>query len=505
MKAEEIQLENLKYIYFIGIGGIGMSALARWFVHNGKMVAGYDKTQTPLTQNLEKEGIKLSYEDNVDKIPEEIRTYPDETLVILTPAVPKSHSELLFFQRNGYTILKRAAVLGMLTRSFNTIAVAGTHGKTTTSTMIAHILKFGGINCTAFLGGISANFNSNLLINTKDSRKDVWAVVEADEFDRSFLHLSPTITVITSTDADHLDIYGEKKELEKSFAEFASQTKDEGLLYTQENISTSVKEAKPKNVKAYDYRALRGYGVPNLPVYSVAIKPDEEHENACRFDYIDNTLEIPTRISSLQLFMPGYHNVENMSVAIAVALKVGVNIDDIRDAVRTFRGVKRRFEYIFRSKQVVYIDDYAHHPTEISALLSSVKHLYPEKKITAIFQPHLFSRTRDFQEEFAQSLSLENENDELIMLNIYPARELPIEGITSQVVLDKVKAKNKTLLEDNALLDYLEQRIDNDEIEVLITLGAGDIDRFVKPIHTLLENKHHYYKQNGRRKSDRGF
>ena len=504
MNAEELQLENLKYIYFIGIGGIGMSALARWFVHNGKMVAGYDKTSTPLTQNLEKEGIRISFEDNVDKIPEEIRNYPDETLVVLTPAVPPSHSELLFFQRNGYTLLKRAAVLGLITRSFNTIAVAGTHGKTTTSTMIAHILKSAGINCTAFLGGISANFGSNLLINNKDSRKDVWAVVEADEFDRSFLHLTPTIAVVTSTDADHLDIYGEKKELEKSFGDFVGKVKEGGLIFTQENVSNSVKEAAPKNTKLLTYKAQES-GLSHLPIYSTLIKPDKENKNACFFDYIDNTPETPMRFAALQLFMPGYHNVENMSVAIAVALRIGVSMDDIREAVRTFKGVKRRFEYIFQSKQVIYIDDYAHHPTELSALLSSVKHLYPEKKITAIFQPHLFSRTRDFKEEFAQSLSLENENDELILLNIYPARELPIEGISSQVVLDEVKTKNKILMEDKDLLSYIEKKIDNDEIEVLLTLGAGDIDRFVKPIHNLLENKHHYYKQNGRRKSDNGF
>lgn len=482
---QNIQLENLKYIYFIGIGGIGMSAIARWFAHNQKMVAGYDKTKTPLTQNLENEGIKIHFEDNVDLIPKEIREFPDETLIVITPAVPTSHSELLFFQRNGYTILKRAAVLGLLTHSLKTIAVAGTHGKTTTSTMVAHLLKEGGINCTAFLGGISANFNSNLVVNDINNTDEIWAVVEADEFDRSFLHLHPTIAVVTSTDADHLDIYGEKKELEKSFGDFVSQIKENGLLFAQNTIADSVKESisrNNENVELVNYSSNE-----KTQIYAENIRLDNLQKDSCRFDFVD--AQKNERIDNLQLFMPGFHNVENMCAAIAVARKLAISTEKIRQAVASFKGVKRRFEYIFRSEKITYIDDYAHHPTEISALLSSIKHLYPNKKVTAIFQPHLFSRTRDFQEGFAASLSLENPNDELILLNIYPARELPIEGITSDIILQQTKAKNKILLADNELFSYIEDKINQNEIEILLTIGAGDIDRFVQPISDFLHKK----------------
>ncbi|WP_338767143.1 UDP-N-acetylmuramate--L-alanine ligase [Bernardetia sp. ABR2-2B] len=484
---ENIQLETIKYVYFIGIGGIGMSALARWFAHNQKMVAGYDKTQTPLTQNLEKEGIKIHFEDNVDQIPQEVREFPDETLIVITPAVPSSHSELLFFQRNGYTILKRAAVLGLLTRSLKTVAVAGTHGKTTTSTMVAHLLKESGINCTAFLGGISANFNSNLVVNDINNTGEVWAVVEADEFDRSFLHLYPTIAIVTSTDADHLDIYGEKTELEKSFGDFVSQIKENGLLFAQNEIADSVKDSitKNENIELINYSSLQNND-KKTQIYATNIRLDEKQKDSCRFDFLDTLKN--EHINNLQLFMPGFHNVENMCAAIAVARKLEISEESIKNAVASFKGVKRRFEYVFRSEKITYIDDYAHHPTEISALFSSIKHLYPNKKITAIFQPHLFSRTRDFQEEFAQSLSLESPNDELILLNIYPARELPIEGITSDIILQKTKAKNKTLLSDNELLSCIENKINKNEVEILLTIGAGNIDRFVQPISDFLRN-----------------
>ncbi len=485
MNAQNIQLQNIKYVYFIGIGGIGMSAIARWFAHNQKMVAGYDKTKTPLTQNLENEGIKIHFEDNVDQIPKEVREFPDETLIVITPAVPSSHSELLFFQRNGYTILKRAAVLGLLTHSLKTIAVAGTHGKTTTSTMVAHLLKEAGINCTAFLGGISANFNSNLVVNDINNANEVWAVVEADEFDRSFLHLHPTLAVVTSTDADHLDIYGEKKELEKSFGDFVSQIKENGLLFAQNNIADSVKSSIHENVELINYSSSN-----KTQIYAENIRLDELQKDSCRFDFVDSTNSLKNeRIENLQLFMPGFHNVENMCAAIAVARKLDISTEKIRTAVASFKGVKRRFEYVFRSKQITYIDDYAHHPTEISALLSSIKHLYPNKKVTAIFQPHLFSRTRDFQEGFAESLSLENPNDQLILLNIYPARELPIEGITSDIILEQTKAKNKILLSDTELLIYIEDKINKNEVEILLTIGAGDIDRFVKPLSDFLHKK----------------
>jgi UDP-N-acetylmuramate--alanine ligase len=485
MNIQNIQLENIKYVYFIGVGGIGMSAIARWFAHNGKIVAGYDKTKTPLTQNLENEGINIHFEDNINQISREVREFPNETLIIITPAVPVSHSELLFFQKNGYTILKRAAVLGLLTHSLKTIAVAGTHGKTTTSTMVAHLLKEGGINCTAFLGGISANFNSNLVVNDINNTDEVWAVVEADEFDRSFLHLYPTIAVVTSTDADHLDIYGDKKELEKSFGDFVSQVKENGLLFAQNDIADSVKNSIKKNVEVINYSS--SHSDKKTQIYAQNIRLDELQKDSCRFDFVDELKN--ERIENLQLFMPGFHNVENMCVAIAVARKLTISNEKIRNAVASFKGVKRRFEYIFRSEKITYIDDYAHHPTEISALLSSIKHLYPNKKVTAIFQPHLFSRTRDFQEGFAASLSLENPNDELILLNIYPARELPIEGITSAIILEQTKAKNKTLLLDNELLNYIESKINKDEIEILLTIGAGDIDRFVKPISDFLQKK----------------
>lgn len=487
MNSQNIQLENIKYVYFIGIGGIGMSAIARWFAHNGKIVAGYDKTETPLTQNLENEGIKIHFEDNVDKIPRKVKDFPNETLIVITPAVPVSHSELLFFQKNQYTILKRAAVLGLLTHSLKTIAVAGTHGKTTTSTMVAHLLKEGGINCTAFLGGISTNFNSNLVVNDINNTDEIWAVVEADEFDRSFLHLFPDIAVVTSTDADHLDIYGEKAELEKSFGDFVSQIKENGLLFAQNDIADSVKDSTKRNNKNVE---LINYSSSNrTQIYAENIRLDELQKDSCRFDFVDSTNSVKNKsIENLQLFMPGFHNVENMCAAIAVARKLNISDDKIRNAVASFKGVKRRFEYIFRSEKIIYIDDYAHHPTEISALLSSITSLYPNKKITAIFQPHLFSRTRDFQEEFAASLSLENEDDELILLNIYPARELPIEGITSDIILQQTKAKNKIILSDNELLSYIENKINQNKIEILLTIGAGNIDRFVKPISDFLRN-----------------
>ncbi len=494
MNTQNIQLENIKYVYFIGIGGIGMSALARWFVHNEKIVEGYDKTQTTLTQNLENEGIKIHFEDNVDQIPKKIKEFPNKTLVVITPAIPVSHSELLFFQQNNYTIMKRAAVLGLLTHSLKTIAVAGTHGKTTTSIMVAHLLKESGVNCAAFLGGISANFNSNVLINDINNSDEVWVVVEADEFDRSFLHILPDIAVVTSTDADHLDIYGKKEELEKSFGHFVSQINDNGTLLAQKNIADSVKNSISnidKNIELINYKASNDYQKDGkqAQIYATNIKLDEHQKNSCRFDFVNMTSQNSTQINDLQLFMPGFHNVENMCAAIAIAQKFNISYENIKDAVASFKGVKRRFEYIFQSEKIIYIDDYAHHPTEISALFSSVKHLYPNKKITAIFQPHLFSRTKDFQKEFAESLSLENEGDELILLNIYPARELPIEGITSNIILEQSKTRNKKLVTDNQLLTYIENKINKNEIEILLTIGAGNIDRFVKPISVFLQSK----------------
>ncbi|MBP6302633.1 MAG: UDP-N-acetylmuramate--L-alanine ligase [Bacteroidia bacterium] len=457
-------MSQVQYIYFLGIGGIGMSALARYFHVQGKQVSGYDKTSTPLTQQLEQEGMAVHYQDDLNLVHEDIRNMANkaQVLVVYTPAIPKDHSEYNFFLNNGYTLLKRSQLLGNVTEQAFCIGVAGTHGKTTTSTLIAHLLRSGGIDCSAFLGGISANYNTNLLLGTGTHNGKQVVVVEADEFDRSFLTLSPDIAVITSTDADHLDIYGEHEELKKSFLDYSNKLKSGGHLYIKAGLPVI-----PELKVDYIVYSLNGTAAVNASHVNItdAVYTFDLHING-------------KTISQLTLGIPGWHNVENAVVSSAVVLQMGVSEEDLRKGLATFRGAKRRFEYILRKENITYIDDYAHHPEEIKAFLSSVKEMYPDKKVTAVFQPHLFTRTRDFADGFAQSLSLA---DELILLDIYPARELPIPGVTSQMLLDKATLKNKTLCSKAGLLDLMRSR----HPEVLVTIGAGDIDQLVEPLKHL--------------------
>jgi len=464
-----VNLNNYHNVYFIGIGGIGMSAIARWFNLEGRFVAGYDKTSTPLTNSLQKEGIEVHFDDDVEFIPEKIKKEKEHTLVVYTPAVPKHHKEYNYLLDQGYLVQKRSQVLGLIAREQFTIAVAGTHGKTTTSSMIAHILHEAGLNSVGFLGGVLQNYDSNLVIRGK-GEPDTKVVVEADEFDRSFLTLNPDYAVITSADADHLDIYGSHKELIQSFGEFIKKIKAGGKLFINSRIADDF--SCPESVRKFTYSMEKG------DFYSDKIQPGP---GFFTFDYVSSSI----RITDLQLNVPGFHNVENVVAAISVSLALGIDEKSIRKAVSSYRGVKRRFDYKIKSDKLVYIDDYAHHPTEINALLDSVRALYPNKKMTVVFQPHLYSRTRDFAEGFSESLS---KADELVMLNIYPARELPIEGVDSNMILRKATCKEKYLIEDDDLMEWLSKR----DLEVLLTVGAGDIDRFVEPIREMLKKGESY-------------
>jgi UDP-N-acetylmuramate--alanine ligase len=455
-----MEINKLKYIYFLGIGGIGMSAIARWFVANNYKVAGYDKTPTPLTIALEAEGAIIHFEDNIANIPNEFLQNPDQTLVVYTPAIPKDHKEYNWLIANGFTLNKRSQVLGLLTQKLFTIAVAGTHGKTTTSSMVTHILKQAGKNVTAFLGGITQNYGTNFLIN--EGPDNIICVVEADEFDRSFLTLSPDISIVTSTDADHLDIYGDHSIMLESFQLFIDKLKPNGSAYIQasQNLKTN------SNTSQYSYSLASGdYFAENLRIEEAIFKFDLHYPNGI--------------IKSIEMALPGFHNVENAIAAAAVCLQIGVNEQDIVKALASFGGVKRRFEYHIRTKSRVYIDDYAHHPTEIEAFLTSVKALYPNKKLTAVFQPHLFSRTNDFKDDFAKSLELA---DDLLLLDIYPARELPMDGVTSSIIFDKIENPNKTLCTKQNVLELIATK----NPVLLVTIGAGDIDTLILPIKTLL-------------------
>ncbi|MBI2281227.1 MAG: UDP-N-acetylmuramate--L-alanine ligase [Bacteroidetes bacterium] len=451
-----MNLKEVNNVYFLGVGGIGMSALARYFKSLGCNVSGYDKTKTSLTQELEKEGIVIHYDENVDKIPVEIKSNTADSIVIYTPAIPKNNLEYLFFLEQHTRLYKRAEVLGLITKNYFTIAVAGTHGKTTTSSIIAHVLNECGVDTLAFLGGISLNFNSNLLLNPKAKT----VVVEADEFDRSFLTLSPNISVVTSIDADHLDIYGDKNEMQKSYQDFVNKLAIDGVLITKPEMNGKL-------------------SFPKTITYHVQHKADFYPSNI-KIEDGNYILSIDNQI--IKLGFPGIHNVENAIAAYAVAKQLKLNTNQIIAGLASYKGVKRRFEYHVKTLKLVYIDDYAHHPEELKMCITSVKELYPSKRITGIFQPHLFSRTRDFLDEFAASLSL---LDELILLDIYPARELPIQGITSQLILDKATCRNKKLLGKQELMTYIEST----NFEVLLTLGAGDIDVFVEPIADCLKNK----------------
>lgn len=453
-----MDINTFKRIYFIGIGGIGMSALARYFKATGKDVAGYDRTNTNLTRELINSGINIHFEDDIELIPHNYLKNSD-TLVIITPAIPIDHKELTHFRNNNFKIFKRSEVLGLIVNKKNNIAVSGTHGKTTVSTMIAHILSNSQFGCSAFLGGISKNFNSNLVFNEKSN----YMITEADEFDRSFLKLFPWFTVITAIDADHLDIYGTKDELKKTFNQFVNQTRKGGTVLVKKGLKLSLK---------YDYDYYTYTLTKNADFYAKNISLDNDTYS---FDVVTPTI----KIKNLILNNTGIVNVENAIAATAVSYLIGIDQETIRDALGKFTGITRRFDYLIKTKELVYIDDYAHHPQELDAVINSVRKLYPDRKVTGIFQPHLYSRTRDFANEFAESLG---NLDELILLDIYPAREMPIKNITSKVIYDKIKLQNKELCDKKDLLNKLKNR----HIEVLLTLGAGDIDQFVEPIKALL-------------------
>ena len=408
-----INIDKIKKVYFLGIGGIGMSALAKYFKAKGAQVSGYDKTSTPLTDELIKKGIAVHFEEKIELVPKDI------DLVIYTPAVPKDHKEYVYLKKKGYEIRKRAEILGMITKNSYTVAVSGTHGKTTITSMIAHILKQSGMDIYSFIGGISKNYKSNLIL----SKNSAIAVVEADEFDRSFLQLHPNIAVISAMDADHLDIYGSRDYLVESFRLFANQIKENGTLFLKKSLTLSGVNSM---VKTYSAIEKADYFADDIKVKN---------------EFFHYTINCPGKIKiPVKAGVPGLHNVENAVAASAVALNFGVAPEKIKKALQSYTGVCRRFDYRIREKELVFIDDYAHHPEEIKACINAARKLYPGKKITGIFQPHLYTRTRDLAEEFAKSLAM---LDELILLDIYPARELPIKGVTSEMLLKKIKIKNK--------------------------------------------------------------
>ncbi len=437
-----MNLNSIHNVYFIGIGGIGMSAIARYFNATGKNVEGYDKVASEITSTLQNEGIKIHFEDDINLVSEKFKN-KKETLVVYTPAIQKNHSELLFFKINNYPILKRSEVLGEITKNSHCLAVAGTHGKTTTSAILGHILKEADVNATSFLGGISENYNSNLILGGNEI-----TVVEADEFDRSFLKLSPNIACITSMDVDHLDIYEEASELENSFKEFASKVSD--ILI--------VKKGLPIKGLTYGIEEHADYNAVNLRI----------KEGSYVFD-----IQTPQEyVENIKITLPGKHNVLNAVAALAMANSCGIAIQVIAKALLTFKGIKRRFSYKINTENLVLIDDYAHHPTEINAIKNTVREMYPKKKILGVFQPHLYSRTRDFVDDFSESLS---KFDELILLDIYPARELPIEGVNSKWLLNKIELENKQLSSKNNLVS----NILKSDAQIIVMMGAGDIGELV--------------------------
>lgn len=456
------EINNIKEVYFIGIGGIGMSALARYFKAKGKKVSGYDKTETALTKQLVKEGITVHYEDDEKHIAKEA------DIVVYTPAIPKGHKGLLYYKQNGYTLLKRSDVLREITKSSFNICVAGTHGKTTITTMTAHLLRHSGYGCNAFLGGIAANYNSNFW----SSERNV-CVVEADEYDRSFLKLHPDIAVISAMDADHLDIYGTEDEMQQAFVDFAGKVKKGGVLFSKWGLT------RENDLKA-DYHFTYSLQSNNADVYAANIR---NKEGGYVFDmHIKNEW-----LKDIELNMGGLHNIENAVAAIAIAKQLHIEDEKIKAAVAAFKGVKRRFEYIIPPSEknaTVYVDDYAHHPAELEALIKGAKLLFANKKCTVVFQPHLFSRTRDFAEAFAASLDMA---DEVVLLPVYPARELPVEGVTSRLIFDKMKNNYKHLLNKEAVLNWIKDKYDQNNPNLLITAGAGDIDQLVEPVKEILE------------------
>ena len=458
-----MNIETIQSVYFVGAGGIGMSALVRYFLSKGKVVAGYDRTPTPLTENLIAEGAQIHYEENVSLIPEACKD-PKSTLVVLTPAVPQEHEELVYFRNNGFEIQKRAQVLGTITHSSKGLCVAGTHGKTTTSTMTAHLFHQSHVECTAFLGGISKNYGTNLLL----SQKSPYTVIEADEFDRSFHWLSPYMSVITATDPDHLDIYGTEEAYLESFEHYTTLIQPGGALIIRKGISLQPKVQS--GVRVYTYSRDEGdfhaenIRIGNGEIFIDFVAPD-------------------TRINDIQLGVPVSINIENGVAAMALAHLSGATDEEIKQGMASFRGVDRRFDFKLKNDRIVFLSDYAHHPAEIAQSVKSVRELYQDKKITVIFQPHLYTRTRDFYRDFADSLSL---SDEVILTEIYPAREQPIPGVTSQLIYDNLRPGiEKCICRKEDILSLLAQK----HTEVLVVLGAGDLDNYVPSIARLLEQR----------------
>ncbi|MDE3145500.1 MAG: UDP-N-acetylmuramate--L-alanine ligase [Bacteroidota bacterium] len=450
------ELNNIQKIYFIGIGGIGMSALARYFVSRGIEVSGYDKTETVLTRDLENIGINIHYEERVDLIPKDVDA------VVYTPAIPKQHAELLYYLQNNYKVVKRSDVLQWITESSFNVCVAGTHGKTTITTMIAHILRDTGFGCNAFLGGIAANYNTNFW----SSEKNV-VVVEADEYDRSFLKLVPDVAVITAMDADHLDIYGTAEEVEKAFIQFSQKIKSGGFLVSKYELKRS-DELKADHHFTYSYDDARAdVHVANMQVQQGS--------------YVFDIVAKDWSLKNILLHMGGLHNIENAIAAITVAKYLKIDDEKIKTAIANFKGVKRRFEYVLKNDEHVLIDDYAHHPEELKALITGVKSLFANEKMTVVFQPHLFSRTKDLADEFAKNLDMA---DEIILLPIYPARELPMEGVTSELILNKMKSADKKVLSKEQLKDWVK----GNKPKLLIMAGAGDIDALILPVKEILSN-----------------
>ena len=457
-----MDIKDIKAVYFVGAGGIGMSAIARYFISRGLVVGGYDKTPSTLTRQLEKEGMLIHYEEDVNDIPRACKN-PQSCLVIYTPAIPAEHLELQYFRQNGFEIQKRAQVLGTLTRQHKGLCVAGTHGKTTTSTMCAHIMHQSHLDCNAFLGGISKNYGTNYILSGSD-----YVVIEADEFDRSFHWLSPYMTVITSTDPDHLDIYGTKEAYLESFRHYTELIQPEGALIIHRGLE--MQEALPEGVRRYDYALTEGdFHAENIRI----------HNGDITFDFV-SPIE---SVKNIRLGQPVPINIENGVAAMAMAQLAGCTADELRIGMKTYGGVDRRFDFKIKNDQLVFLSDYAHHPKEIYQSARSIRELYKDRKITAIFQPHLYTRTRDFYHEFADALSL---LDEVVLTEIYPAREQPIEGVTSQLIYDNLRAGvEKQLIRKDDVLSFVRSH----QFDVLIVLGAGDLDNYVPQITQILKEK----------------
>ena len=460
-----MEMQKITSVYFVGAGGIGMSALARYFRAKGKQVAGYDKTPSDLTAALIEEGIRIHYTDDITLIPADCKQI-DSTLVIYTPAIPETHTELNYFKTNGFTLMKRARVLGEITRTERGLCVAGTHGKTTTSSMLAHLLKQSHVDCNAFLGGILKNYNSNLMLSDKSDL----AVIEADEFDRSFHWLNPYMAVITAVDPDHLDIYGTPAAYRESFEHFTSLIRPDGCLVMKKGLQ--LQPRLPEGTKLYTYSVTEeaDFFARNIRIGNGDILFDFVTPDGC--------------IPDVKLGVPVKVNIENGVAAMALAWLNGVTSEEIRRGMASFAGPVRRFDFHLKKDDIVLLDDYAHHPAELKASIQSVKELYPDKKVTGIFQPHLYTRTRDFAADFAASLSL---LDELILLDIYPAREEPIPGVTSQIIFDRVTIPNKRMIRKEELLDLVQKEAAS--FEVVLMVGAGNIDRLVEPVKQILEKR----------------